>query len=76
MVSLAKCEKNPAEELHLHLYFLPTVFFTQFVSANQQLGFSISGTSTLNTQSVHETSKSIIVEIHPNKAISSGKDQV
>ena len=36
----------------------------------QQCGFSISRTSTLNTQSVHKTSKSIIGEIHPSNTIS------
>ena len=40
------------------------VLFTHFVCANQQLGFFISETSTVNTQSVHKTSKSVIAEMN------------
>ena len=40
------------------------VLFTHFVRANQQLGFFISETSTVNTQSVHKTSKSVIAEMN------------
>ena len=54
-----------ARDLDLYLKCtLPTVFFTHFVSANQQAGFSLSVTSTVNNQNVHKTSKSIeIAEI-------------
>ena len=40
------------------------VLFTHFVRANQQLGFFISERSTVNTQSVHKTSKSVIAEMN------------
>ena len=45
------------------VFYLPTVFFTHFVSARHQPGFSIRGTSTINTQSVCNISKSIIAQI-------------
>ena len=44
-----------------------------FVSANQQPGFSITGTLTVNTQSVQKTSKSTVVEIHLNNTKLPGK---
>ena len=51
------------------------VLFTHFVSANQQLGFSVSGTPNVNTQSVHKTPKLIIAEIHPIIQYYPEKDQ-
>ena len=53
--------------------FQQCFFFAYFASANQQPSFSICGTSAVNTQSVHNTSKSIIAEIHPNDTILLGK---
>ena len=44
------------------------MFFTHLVSVcpNQQSGFPISGTSTVNTQSEHEASNLMIAELHVN----------
>ena len=49
------------------------MFFTHFDSANQQSSLSIRWTSTINTQSEHKTSKSVIAEIDSNKTMLVGK---
>ena len=44
-------------------------FLSHIVSANYQFGFAKSGTSTVNTESEHKTSNSIIAEKHLNNTI-------
>ena len=63
----------------IYIFLFNEIYIKFFVNGNiydlfdnrakQQCGFSISRRSTLNTQSVHKASKSIIVEIHPNNTI-------
>ena len=50
-----------------------TVFFTHFVETNEEPGFSINRTLTVNTHSVHEIIKAKIAEIHQNNTILPGK---
>ena len=45
------------------------MFLSHIPCANQQLSFSRSGTSTINSQSEYKTSNSIIAEKHLNNTI-------
>ena len=63
----------------IYIFLFNEIYIKFFVNGNiydlfdnrakQQCGFFISRRSTLNTQSVHKASKSIIVEIHPSNTI-------